>query len=381
MGETYVQIEQIKSVLAERLTQFRDQNPDKHSYAYISNRTDVGPKYIERAAKNILGSEVDSKKVLELAKLVCDPKETQEIADFFAGRLLEESSILKDAIYAKFIKENERFVSSDFERVLLEDDSYVEYLLCCNTKGKTEEEVTKILGEKGSVALEKLKSRGLLVPQEGRLVSLHKKLSYTFEYIAKFIPILAKFYQPSHVGKERNYAHIVTTSLNREGIKRLQSEHRRHHEEVRKIRDEFEGDIDIFSVGFMDTFTSEDIDAATFNKSTKDKVMNGLSKTLMSLIVLMFSFSFTPKAIASEVVLEVKGAFKKALEKNFDSFIGPHSEIIKIKDLDLIRVQDLDGRFELDTGLTLDGEEFNFRDFTPVKRFVVGGDGSDGGGG
>ena len=374
-----MQIEEIKSLLAERLSTYKAQDPDKFSYAYFANKSDTSNSYIERAIKNQLGDVLDSKKILAVAKMVCAPEETQEIAQYFAGKLLEESSILKDAIYAKFIKENERFVSSEFEKIFLEDDSYITYCLCCNGKGASEAHISKVLGEKGLVALDKLRSRGLVLAEGENFKAIQTKFSYSFEYISKFISLLAKFYQPNNVGKKRNYAHVVTHNLSRNGVKLWQAEHRRHHDELRKIRDAHTGDIDVFSVGFMDTFTSEDIDSPKITKSTKDSVMKNIGKALMSLALVLFALT-SSKVIASETIFEVKGSLKQELSAKFKGFESKDSIFIDIKEIDLIRAIENDGKFELESATTLDGIEFYFRDFTPVKR-VIGGEGTDGGGG
>lgn len=371
-------------------------------------RTEVNPKFVERAMKNQLGADIDSKKVLDLAKLVCDPKETQDIAEFFAGRLLGESSILKDAIYAKFVRENERFVSTEFEKILINDDSYITYCLCSNDKGATEDHILNIQGGKGIVALEKLRSKGMVEYINGAYSSVKKNFSYSFDYISKFISLLSKFYQPNNVGKERNYAYVITENLSRDGIKEWQAEFRRHHEALRTIRDNHKGEIDVFSVGFMDTFTSEDIDSKNYVKSKKDKIMNGTSKTLMSMLLFIFSLSFIADSqalelkpeykkllekemnieseinesniyLSSELVIELKGDLKKKLKNEFEYLEGKDQQIIKINEIDIIRAIEGRGKLELDSGTTFDGNEFNFRDYKPIRKVLVGG--TDGGGG
>jgi len=373
-----VQIEEIKSLLAERLSTYKAQDPDKFSYAYFANKSDTSNSYIERAIKNQLGDVLDSKKILAVAKMVCAPEETQEIAQYFAGKLLEESSILKDAIFARFVKEKELYVSKELEEILKDEDAYVVYCMCAKNSGTSVDSIRSILGEKGVNALNLLVSKGIVKLQDNGYRSKNDNFSYSFEFMSRIVQILGRFYKPQNVGKERNYVHVLTHALSRDGVKLWQAEHRRHHEELRKIRDSHSGDIDVFSVGFMDSFTSEDIDSPKFNKSTKDSVMKNIGKALMSLALVLFALT-TSKVMASETIFEVKGSLKQELTAHFKGFKASDSTFIDIKEIDLIRAIENDGKFELDSATTLDGIEFNFRDFTPVKRFVVGG--GDGGGG
>ncbi|GAB4421607.1 MAG: hypothetical protein OHK0056_32500 [Bacteriovoracaceae bacterium] len=403
------QIEQIKAVLADRLTSFRDQNPEKHSYAYISMRTEVNPKFVERAMKNQLGSDIDSKKVLDLAKLVCDPKETQDIAEFFAGRLLGESSILKDAIFAKLIRENGLVdVSEEVEEILKTENGYVVYCLCVKSVGSSEEDIISILGKSGLDTAFNLVNKGILRREGDKFFARVNSFTYSFDYLPRVFQTLARFYKPSNVGKLRNYAHVLTCGLSRDGIKEWQAEHKRHHEALRNIRDNNRGNIDTFSVGYMDTFTSEDIDSANYINSKKEKKMkNGISKILMSLLFLIFCFTFAHDSMAqslnskveqilkselgrealsnnlpSEITLELSASSKIKLKNDLVLMDKPSKKIIKFSDIDLIRAIEVDGRFDLDSGLLNDGREFNFRDISIIRRMPVGGDGDgDAGGG
>lgn len=402
-----MQIEQIKTVLADRLTSFRDQNPEKHSFAYISMRTEVNPKFVERAMKNQLGADIDSKKVLDLAKLVCDPKETQDIAEFFAGRLLGESSILKDAIFAKLLRDSGLIdASEDIDEALKTENAYVVYCLCANSNGATENEIRSILGGTGIDALNTLLLKGIIHLKEGFYKTRSENYTYSFEHFQRVFQVLSRFYKPQNVGKERNYAHVVTSTLNRDGIKKWQAEHKRHHDALREIRDSHQGEIDVFSVGFMDTFTSEDIDSKNYVKSKKDIFMNGASKTLMSILLFVLSMTFVQESQAlelkpkykellknelslesdvdflheNEVVFELKGQTKQTIKNEFDFLVNKRDqEVIRINEIDIIRALEGKGKLELDSGVTIDGREFNFRDYSPVKRVLVGG--GDAGGG
>lgn len=262
-------IDYIKSTLQESIQVFRDINPEKHSYAYIGMKSNNSTSFVERAAKNRLGVPLDPKKVLPLANLVCDKPRTREVAKFFADHLIDQSDILKDAIYAKFVQENDSLISDSLEEELSYGDNYIAYSLCCTENGVTEDEIIEAAGGSVLEATKHLTKKGYITLNQNRYFAIKKNFSLkSFSNLKSVLPTLTNHYKPSNVGKERNYIHTVTSGLNREGVKKLQEAHRKHHEEVRNIMKEYEGDISVFSIGIADTFTSRDIDSKVNLKTT-----------------------------------------------------------------------------------------------------------------
>ena len=137
------------------------------------------------------------------------------------------------------------------EKHLQEEDSYIPYALSAHQDGTTKEEVKQVLGEIGVAGLDRLVSKGLIVKKGDNYHAYQKEFSTGFETLKKQIPILGRLYKPSHVGKERNYAHIITEGLSREGIKEWQRAHREHLEKLKDIFQAYPGEHNTFSVAFM----------------------------------------------------------------------------------------------------------------------------------
>ena len=130
--------EDIKCLLSNSIQLFRAKDRDKFSYNYISAKTSLSPSFVERAAKNKLGEKLDASKIMALSGLVCERQESRHIANYFAKNLLDkDNSILKDAIYAKFVIESNRSISTELEQALQEEETYIPYALAANKKGTT----------------------------------------------------------------------------------------------------------------------------------------------------------------------------------------------------------------------------------------------------
>lgn len=223
-------------------------------------KTNLSASFIERAAKNKLGEKLDPSKVIALCSLVCEKSDNKKVANYFAKTILDkDNSILKDAIYAKFVVESNRSIPSELENFLQEEETYIPYALSANKDGTTIEEIRRVMGEIGVTGLNKLLDRGLITQKGHYFHAVKKEFSTSFETLKKQFPILARFYRPSNVGKERNYAHIITEGLSRQGVKEWQKAHREHQEKLKDIFKKYRGKHNVFSVAFMDTFSSEEL--------------------------------------------------------------------------------------------------------------------------
>lgn len=286
---TDVNVENIKSTLQESIQQFRDLNPEKHSYAYIGMKTNNSTSFVERAAKNRLGIPLDPKKVLPLAKLVCYEPETRKVAKFFASSVIDQSDILKDALYAKFVEDNETKLSEELETKLLEDENFLAYALSCAKNGTTESRVRNIGGNQAVNSLIDLTNRGYIQHINNNYRATKNIFSYSFKTMKKIVGDLIRFYKPDNVGKGRNFIHVVTYDLNKEGLLKLQEEHRRHYENILKIRNDYHGNITTFTCGFMDVFTNEDIEMNEKSTIPSSKLPLILIACLTSSLISLFS--------------------------------------------------------------------------------------------
>jgi hypothetical protein len=220
----------------------------------MSRKTGLSPSYIERAAKGKLGGQLDPKKTMSLVGLVCGPEETRLIANILvSGFISDDNKILKQALLDQFSRE-QNIGNKEIERALEEDEVFIAYALCANSDGATVDKIKMVLGDAGKIGLKKLERLDLVHEENGRYVASPGKSFNQFETIKKQLAILSRLYKPSNVGKEKNYVHIMTDGLNEEGLKGWQEEHKRHQEKLREIKNQCKGNIDVFSVGFMDTF-------------------------------------------------------------------------------------------------------------------------------
>ena len=362
--------ETIKELFSNSITNFKARDPNKFSLGYIATKTNLSKSFIERAANNKLGNVLDGTKLIALSKVVCEEDQVRDVAEFFASEFVSsQDSIMKDAIYAQFVRENERFVSQEFEKIFVEEDSYIAYCLCCNDEGATKDHIQKVLGDKGLIALGRLEARGMVLKEEDKYKALKDNFSYTFDYLPKFFKILAGQYKPSNVGKERNYAHVMTQNLSRNGIKQWQAEHRRHHEALRKIKEENPGSIDAFTVGFMDTFTTDDID----NPKTGSN-MKSPTTTLMSLLAaFIILVGLIPTTLnADEIQDEAQFVKEMAI-----GFITNRGEVLNPKDIFKKKPNQIEGIKLEDGEIIIIKDEFGQK----VIERVISGGGTDGGGG
>ena len=245
---------EIKSLIALRIQEFKERDVDKYSYKFMARKTGLSPSYIERAAKGKLADHLDAKKTMSLAQLVCQPEESRQIADVLVNDFIDESNLFLKAALVDQVEKQRANSNDEIGRALSEDEVFIAYALCSGPQGADNLKIRKVLGDAGIIGVKKLEKLNLVYEKDGRYFSKPGNSFNQFETIKKQLSILSRMYKPSNVGKEKNYVHIMTDGLNDEGIKKWQMEHRRHQSKLREIKNEFQGEIDVFSVGFMDTF-------------------------------------------------------------------------------------------------------------------------------
>ena len=244
----------VKDLLAKRINNFRDLNQEKYSYKYMARKAGLSPSFVERAAKGKLGESLDAKKTMSLANLICTPEESRLVAEVLVSSLMTaDNCVLQQALVEQFSKERERS-NDEIERALEEDEVFITYVLCSGRNGASIEKLKMVLGDAGNIGLKKLQELGIIECKDDRFYIKDGKSFKQFETIKKQLGILARMYKPSNVGKEKNYVHIMSDGLTQEGVIAWQAEHRKHQEKLRELKNKYQGEIDVFSVGFMDTF-------------------------------------------------------------------------------------------------------------------------------
>lgn len=167
---------------------------------------------------------------------------------------------IKNAIAAADRADNINVTPAEVEEILNDPDLFVAHLLCQSQNGITKGVLVGVLGTNGLEAVDKLIGHGLVERRNDRYFST--KVGHvvrSFDHIKRHLSTYAKFYKPSHVGRDRNYVHSHTDFLTKEAIAKLQEAHREFSSKVIDILDDKrnQGDLPVFSVGFMDTFTTD----------------------------------------------------------------------------------------------------------------------------
>ncbi len=252
-------VEDVKLILSESINQFKDKDPEKYSYKFLSLKSGVSPSFVERAAKNKLGEPLDIKKVMQLADYVCSINDRKILANYFvSGFFANNSLILKEALLKQFEEHKLQESEETIDKVLQEEEVFIAYALSASSLGTTEEKVRRVMGEAGVLGLRKLLDLGVVSFKDDKYSAVEGQAIYKYETIKRQLGILARLYKPSNVGKKRNYVHIMTEGLNEDGVSAWQEEHKKHQNQLRKIKNDFKGPIDVFSVGFMDVFLPDD---------------------------------------------------------------------------------------------------------------------------
>jgi hypothetical protein len=251
----------IKKLLSVSIINYRDRNPQKYSYRYISNKSNVSASFIERAAKNRLGDPLDFKKILAIANVVCDKETQYEIAERYLESALEDFDDLQE----KFLKRSGILEDIKTKRKIIPqlvdcEFSYIIYTLATSEVGVSKEELIEILGSQSITKAEQLIKDKLIYFKNEKYHAYYKAFSLPIEQVNKVANFLIKHYKIQNYGKERNYIHVHTTSLNRNGVKKLQKEHRELHNKTIEIKRNYSGNIQVFSIGVLDTFTTKEIE-------------------------------------------------------------------------------------------------------------------------
>ena len=152
------------------------------------------------------------------------------------------------------------YVGDELENLLADEHIFITYALAISFRGVTENEIIYCIGHHGQKALQTLINKGFVKKTNDgryRAIDTKKGIVLSFEVLKKHISILAEKCKPDNFGN--NYVYYKTETLNKAGFKELQKIYKEAHRKVQRLmeKEEYQGDIPTFAVGFCDMFFIE----------------------------------------------------------------------------------------------------------------------------
>ena len=237
---------------------------------YVSERKKINPKISEsQIAKNLGVSNSTFHRILNynvypsIRNLLKLCKSVPKLKSLVTEEMLE---VTRESKTGKYIGE-------ELEDLLSTKNLFIAYALALSDHGVTEEETLYCLGNEGSKALKTLVKKNFIVKKDDnryRATELDKGIVLSFKVLKKHIKILANEYKPDNL--TNNYIHYKMETLNKKGMKQLYEIHKETHRKVQKLmeKEEYKGDMPIFSVGFFDMLFLKD------PESKKRREANGI---------------------------------------------------------------------------------------------------------
>ena len=154
-----------------------------------------------------------------------------------------------------------KYMGDELENLLSKKHLFIAYALALSAHGVTDEEILYCLGHEGIKALEILIKKHFVIKKDDnryKATAMDKGIILSFEVLKRHIKILAEEYKPDNIAN--NYIFYKMETLNKEGMRELRKIYKETHRKVQKLmeKEEYKGDMPIFSVGFIDILFLED---------------------------------------------------------------------------------------------------------------------------
>lgn len=256
MGENQ-HLDSWDKIIGKSLADLRSKFP-KFSEKQIAEKINI-----PRATLNRLFNEPAKPRLDTLIKVIIasgNSEYLQSAIDTFDDDL---GKSLRKIFQVSLTEKNKTMMDPELEDFLTNRELFVAYVLASLKNGIDKIHLVDALGGKGLEAMGRLIDKGLVEESDEKFHLKDKKTFVrSFQSVKDHLGTYASFYRVDHVGHERNYVHSLTEGLNKKGIKAIQDIHRRFHAELQECmrKDEFQGEIPVFSVAFCDSFTSLDTD-------------------------------------------------------------------------------------------------------------------------
>ena len=247
------QINNWEKMLSKCISDLREKYP-RFNDGQIADKISMSRPTFNRLVKGQKTPRIDN--VLKMVLGSGNQKILGDVVSLFDEHL---GNSLKTTLSVALREENKIFTHGELENLLDDRDVFVAYLLASNQGGTDSFQLTEALGNSSKSAINTLLKKGIVKEEKNRYIVANKgTLVRSFDSIKRHLTTYSRFYNPEHVGKERNYVHSLTEGLNIEGVKKVQAAHKKLHEQLQEIyRDPAnKGNLPSFSVAFCDTFTS-----------------------------------------------------------------------------------------------------------------------------
>ena len=156
-----------------------------------------------------------------------------------------------------------KYIGGELENLLSKKHLFIAYALALSAHGVTDEEILYCLSHEGIKALDILIKRNFIIKKDDnryKTTETDKGIILSFEVLKKHIKILAEEYKSDNIAN--NYIYYKMETLNKKGVKELCEIHRETHRKVQKLmeKEEYKGDMPVFSVGFFDMLFIEELE-------------------------------------------------------------------------------------------------------------------------
>lgn len=153
---------------------------------------------------------------------------------------------------------NQQLEIIDIDSLVSDQTSYLCYKLAANTNGVKKEEITRLFGKIGEVAVSSLIKKGILLEREGKFFTEtgtfrmpDSRFVENFKSVASFIKT------DPEVRNNPNLYSNFSESLNEEGLKSVRKIQLDANKKILKVMNEakYKGDLAVFALNAIDTIS------------------------------------------------------------------------------------------------------------------------------
>lgn len=249
----------LKEALKSTLLEYRKKRPEL-SLRAIARRSGVNRYFLTKILEDKQSGDqvlLDLNQVLLLSKFLTKKDSIPEIISSSPGAVKEALSPLMD------VNAEDRVLKVSSEDLDLYDQAlFLVFHMLAFGNGVLKDQISRVLGESGLLALATLDDLGMVQEKDGRLC-LNKDSSFTYsaELSKHHIPNFLRFYKPKYSGsnEKRNLIFSATQGLNSQGLGKVHAVLSDAYKQVESIMDNDKnwGDIPVFALSCFDSFIDD----------------------------------------------------------------------------------------------------------------------------